>query len=90
LIVRTDLEDPDTVRVTLSDSGPGLSPEAAERLFQPFFSTKPGGMGLGLSASRSIIESQGGQIWATPNPDRGLSLHFTLPVYHARGAPPAA
>ena len=90
LIVRTILEDPDTVRVTLSDSGPGLGPEAAERLFQPFFSTKPGGMGLGLSASRSIIESQGGQIWATPNPDRGVSFHFTLPVYHAHGVPPAA
>ncbi len=89
LIVRTTLEDPDTVRVTLSDSGPGLGPEAAERLFQPFFSTKPGGMGLGLSASRSIIESQGGRIWATPNPDCGVSFHFTLPVYHAHGAPPA-
>lgn len=90
LIVRTVLEDPDTVLVTLSDSGPGLGSEAAERLFQPFFSTKPGGMGLGLAASRSIIESQGGQIWATPNPDRGVSFHFTLPVYHAHGAPPAA
>ena len=90
LIVRTVLEDPDTVLVTLSDSGPGLGPEAAERLFQPFFSTKPGGMGLGLSASRSIIESQGGRIWVTPNPDRGVSFHVTLPVYHAPGAPPTA
>ena len=90
LIVRTVLQDRNTVLVTLSDSGPGLSPEAVERLFQPFFSTKPGGMGLGLSASRSIVESQGGQLWATPNPDRGLSFHFTLPVYHVHGAPPAA
>jgi len=87
LIVRTALEDPDTVLITLSDSGPGLSPEAAERLFQPFFSTKPGGMGLGLPASRSIIESQGGQLWATPNPDQGMSFHFTLPVYHGYQAP---
>ena len=90
LIVHTAQEDPDTVRVTLSDSGPGLHPEAVERLFQPFFSTKPGSMGLGLAASRSIIESQGGQIWMTPNPDRGVSFHFTLPIYHAHGAPPAA
>ena len=90
LIVRTVLQDRNTVLVTLSDSGPGLSPEAVERLFQPFFSTKPGGMGLGLSASRSIVESQGGQLWATPNPNRGLSFHFTLPVYHTHGVLPAA
>ena len=88
LRVRTALHDRDAVRVTLSDRGPGLSPEAAERLFEPFFSTKPGGMGLGLPASRSIIESQGGQLWATPNPDQGLSLHFTLPVHHGYRAPP--
>lgn len=80
LLVRTIPCGKDTVLVTLSDSGPGLSPEAAEHLFQPFFSTKPSGMGLGLSVSRSIIESQGGQLWATPNPGRGASFHFTLPV----------
>jgi two-component system sensor kinase FixL len=88
LIVRTIPGDEDTVRVTLSDSGPGLSPEAAERLFQPFFSTKPGGMGLGLSVSRSIIESQGGRLWATPNPDRGVSFHFTLPAHANPPSPP--
>jgi signal transduction histidine kinase len=80
LLVRTIPCGKDTALVTLSDSGPGLSPEAAEHLFQPFFSTKPSGMGLGLSVSRSIIESQGGQLWATPNPGRGASFHFTLPV----------
>ena len=87
LRVRTALQDRDAVRVTLSDSGPGLGPETAEQLFEPFFSTKPGGMGLGLPASRSIIESQGGQIWATPNPDQGMSFHFTLPVHHGYRAP---
>ncbi len=87
LCVRTAPQDQDTVLVTLRDSGPGLSPEAAERLFQPFFSTKPGGMGLGLAASRSIIESQGGELWATPNPDQGLSFHFTLPTHHGYRAP---
>ena len=90
LTVHTVVQDQETVCVTVSDSGPGLGSEAIERLFQPFFSTKPGGMGLGLAASRSIVESQGGQLWATPNPDRGLSFHFTLPVYYAHGAPPAA
>ena len=81
LIIRTALQDGGMARVTLADTGHGFSAEAAERLFQPFFSTKPGGMGLGLSVSRSIIESQGGELWATPNPDRGASFHFTLPVY---------
>ena len=81
LTIRTALQDPDTALVTLADTGYGFSAEAASRLFQPFFSTKPGGMGLGLSVSRSIIESQGGELWATSNPDRGVSFHFTLPVY---------
>ncbi|HCB14649.1 MAG TPA: hypothetical protein DEP36_13935, partial [Gammaproteobacteria bacterium] len=66
--------------VTIRDTGYGFSEEAVERLFQPFFTTKPGGMGLGLSVSRSIIEAQGGQLWATPNLDRGASFHFTLPI----------
>lgn len=90
LIVRTGLRDSNTVLVTLADSGPGLRLDAVERLFEPFFSTKPGGMGLGLPASRSIVESHGGQLWATPNPDGGLSFHFTLPVYHDYPAPPTA
>ena len=81
LIIGTTLQDGGMARVTVTDTGHGFSAEAAERLFQPFFSTKPGGMGLGLSVSRSIIESQGGELWATPNPDRGVSFHFTLPVY---------
>lgn len=71
----------DWLLVTIHDTGHGLSPEAAERLFQPFFTTKPGGMGLSLSVSRSIIEAQGGQLWATPNPEGGVSFYFTLPVY---------
>ena len=70
----------DWLLVTIHDTGHGLSPEAAERLFQPFFTTKPGGMGLSLSVSRSIIEAQGGQLWATPNPEGGVSFYFTLPV----------
>lgn len=90
LSIRAGLQDPQTMRVTIADNGPGLSPEAVERLFEPFFSTKPGGMGLGLSASRSIIESQGGRLWATPNLDRGLSFHFTLPVHARPGNPFAA
>ncbi len=84
LTVRTQLSDRDWVLVTIHDTGHGLSPEATKRLFQPFFTTKPGGMGLGLPVSRSIIEGQGGQLWATPNPEGGVSFCFTLPVYCPR------
>jgi signal transduction histidine kinase len=87
LTVRTLLSSADWVLVTIHDTGYGLSPEAAERLFQPFFTTKPGGMGLGLSVSRSIIEAQSGQLWATPNPDGGASFHFTLPVDRTAHSP---
>lgn len=88
LTVSTVPFDDNTVRVTIRDTGHGLSTEVAERLFQPFFSTKPGGMGLSLSVSRSIVESQGGRLWATPNPDSGASFHFTLPQYVNPGPPP--
>ncbi|HOB61094.1 MAG TPA: PAS domain-containing protein [Candidatus Competibacteraceae bacterium] len=94
LTLRTTLQDKNTALVTVQDTGPGLSKEAACRLFQPFFSTKPGGMGLGLSVSRSIVESQGGKLWATPHADRGISFHFTLPLYinpfHPSFSPPHA
>ena len=66
-------------RVAVRDSGPGLSPEAEAGLFEPFFSTKPEGLGLGLSICRTIIESHGGRLWATANPRRGLTMRFTLP-----------
>lgn len=68
------------VEVAVSDSGPGLSPEAARRIFQPFFTTRPTGMGLGLSISKSIIEAHDGLLWATPNAGGGVTFHFTLPA----------
>ncbi len=89
LLLRTAPLDTGAVLATVRDTGHGFSPEAAERLFEPFFTTKPGGMGLGLSVSRSLIESQGGRVWATPNPSRGVSFHFTLPVYTHYRWPPA-
>jgi PAS domain S-box-containing protein len=81
LTLRTAPLGTDRVLATVRDTGPGFSAEAAERLFEPFFSTKPGGMGLGLSVSRSIVESQEGRLWATPNPDRGVSFHLSLPIH---------
>ena len=77
------------VRVGVADTGPGLPPLVAERLFQPFVSTKEDGMGVGLSICRTIVESQGGRIWATANPEGGTTFHFTLPAAEA-GAERAA
>lgn len=80
LIVRTAPEEDKAVLVTVSDTGPGLAPEVAEKLFQPFTTTKEEGMGIGLSICRSIIGAHGGSLWATPNPDAGVTFAFRLPV----------
>lgn len=70
------------VEFAVSDTGPGISPEVARRLFTPFVTTKESGMGLGLSVSRSIIETHGGQIWAVAKaPGAGAEIRFTLPAY---------
>jgi two-component system sensor kinase FixL len=68
----------DMVRITVADTGSGISPEIASQLFQPFITTKQQGMGVGLSICRTIVESHGGQIWAEPNPEGGTVFHFTL------------
>lgn len=70
--------DGDMIRITVADTGSGISPDVASQLFQPFITTKQQGMGVGLSICRTIIESHGGQIWAEPNPGGGTVFHFTL------------
>lgn len=70
----------DTALFSVTDTGTGISPEVAERLFQPFVSTKPNGMGVGLSICRTIIEAHGGKIWADPNISGGTTFNFTLPL----------
>jgi PAS domain S-box-containing protein len=68
------------VLVAVSDSGPGLAPGALEHLFKPFYTTKPNGLGLGLSICRSIIEAHGGRLWASANAPRGSTFQFTVPA----------
>jgi two-component system sensor kinase FixL len=70
--------DDDMVEVRVSDTGRGIDPEVAPRLFQPFVTTKAKGMGVGLSICRTIVEAHGGRIWADANPGGGATFHFTL------------
>jgi two-component system sensor kinase FixL len=78
LVVSTRLAGRGMVEVSVADTGSGVSPEVAPQLFQPFVTTKPQGMGVGLSISRTIIEAHGGQIWNEPNPGGGAVFKFTL------------
>jgi PAS domain S-box-containing protein len=86
LLISTAEDISKGVVVTVRDSGPGLSPESLGRLFDPFYTTKPGGMGMGLSICRSIIEAHGGRVWATANLPQGACFHFSLPA-HGVNAP---
>jgi len=80
LTVRTGRTDGDRLEVSVSDLGPGLPGEGADRLFEQFFTTKPEGMGMGLPISRSIVEAHGGNLWAASNPEGGAIFTFTLPI----------
>ena len=78
LVIRTEREATDHVRVAVRDSGSGIDPQLATRLFDAFYTTKPGGMGMGLSISRSIVEQHGGRLWAVPNDGPGTTFQFTV------------
>ncbi|WP_347404039.1 ATP-binding protein [Mesorhizobium sp. WSM4976] len=80
LTVRTTPADNMMIVVQVDDSGSGISEEMATKLFQPFATTKPHGMGVGLSISRTIVEAHGGQIKAEPRPGGGTRFRFTLPT----------
>lgn len=79
LLIRTEREEPDRVRLTVRDVGVGFDPDAMEKLFQPFYTTKNDGMGMGLSISSSIIESHKGRLWATRNDGPGATFCISLP-----------
>jgi two-component system sensor kinase FixL len=78
LVVSTKPSAGGMLEVSVADTGPGISPDVAPQLFQPFITTKAQGMGVGLSISRTIIEAHGGQIWTEPNPGGGAIFRFTL------------
>jgi len=80
LTIRTSRLRSDSIELAVCDTGQGLPAEDAEKLFDSFFTTKPDGLGIGLSLSRSIIKAHGGRLWAEPNPDCGATFRFTLPL----------
>jgi PAS domain S-box-containing protein len=80
LTVRTGVNGSGSVAIAVSDTGPGILPDRLPRLFDPYFSTKNEGMGLGLSIARSLVEAHGGRIWAENNPGGGATFRFTLPT----------
>jgi C4-dicarboxylate-specific signal transduction histidine kinase len=86
LIIQTSRSDnPPEALVSVRDAGPPLASNVVQRMFEPFYTTKPGGLGMGLSISRSILEAHGGRLWAEPNPDQGLTVRFTLPAVKENG-----
>ena len=79
LVIATRNVDADRVQVSIEDSGIGIDPEKLDKIFDSFYTTKPGGMGMGLSISRSILQAHGGRLWATRKDGPGTIFHFTLP-----------
>ena len=79
LLIRTERDEGNQVRLSVKDSGVGFTPQAAEKIFEAFYTTKTDGMGIGLSISRSIIEAHQGRLWATPNDGPGSTFSFAIP-----------
>jgi C4-dicarboxylate-specific signal transduction histidine kinase len=79
LVIRTERDEGDRVRLAVQDAGVGVEPQGVDKLFEPFYTTKSGGMGIGLSVSRSIIESHHGRLWAAPNDGPGATFSFSIP-----------
>jgi len=81
LLIRTQNDEADQVRIAVQDSGIGLDPQSMARIFDAFYTTKQGGMGMGLSISRSIVQNHGGRLWAVANDGPGTTFQFTVPKY---------
>ena len=85
LLITSSKDEAENVLVSVRDSGPGLDPQTVDRIFRSFFTTKPSGMGMGLSICRSIVEAHGGQLLARPNEPRGALFEVALPREQAQG-----
>jgi two-component system sensor kinase FixL len=81
LAIRSWMQAPDTVAISVSDSGPGIDERIKEKVFKPFMTTKKEGLGLGLSICKTIIEGHGGRIWLENNPVRGATFLFALKAF---------
>jgi C4-dicarboxylate-specific signal transduction histidine kinase len=86
LLISSEKVEPADVLVAVRDSGPGFTPADGARLFESFYTTKPNGLGLGLSICHSIVEAHGGRMWASPNAPRGAVFQFTLPARPGPGS----
>src|ERR1022692_2360216 len=84
LTIKSLMAEGGQLLISVSDTGVGLPREQADQIFNAFFSTKAQGTGMGLSISRSIVESHGGRLWATSNSGRGATFNFTLPAAEAK------
>jgi PAS domain S-box-containing protein len=89
LTIKTELSREGRLLISVRDTGVGLPAEKTKEIFKAFFTTKPEGSGMGLAISRSIVESHGGRLWATPNEGRGASFHFSLPTTTTAAEAPA-
>jgi PAS domain S-box-containing protein len=86
LLIQSGTHGSQSIFVAVRDSGIGLDPQTLDRIFDAFFTTKPEGMGMGLSISRTIIEAHGGRLWATPHDGHGATFQFTLPMHSESGS----
>ena len=80
LLNRTERDERDRVRLIVQDAGVGFEPQGVDKLFKAFYTTKSGGMGIGLSVSRSTIENHHGRLWAAPNDGPGATFSFSVPL----------
>jgi len=87
LLISTASDSSNGVSIAMRDSGPGLSPAEVKRVFDPFYTTKENGLGMGLSICRSIVEAHGGRLWASANAPRGAVFQLVLPRGEVEHAP---
>ena len=86
LVIKTQNIDAECVQATVEDSGTGIASDAVDKIFDSFYTTKSRGMGMGLSISRSILQSHGGRLWAVGKDTPGTMFHFTVPKHREEGA----